>query len=468
MSYTIRLPTLHAGQQRMLDESERFNVGCCGRRFGKSFVASDILLDGPQKKGALHGYPVGLFAPTYKVLTDHWRTINRIVKPVAARISEQDKRIELVTGGVLELWSLDDPSAGRSRRYATVVVDEVAMVKKMEEAWQQSIQPTLMDFRGDAWFFSTPKGIAGPGAFFKDLFDRGRDGSTKMDGWKSWQMPTSVNPKIHPDEIETMRREMPELVFQQEVLAQFVDFGGTVVKREWLRVGQPPELSTLRIFMGVDLAISMKEEADFTAIAVLGVSEDGRIWLLFVDRKRVTFHDTLTWIREVAQRFRPQEVGIESVQYQAAVVQELLRTTDLPVRAVKPDKDKLTRFQRIQVRYQQSLVWHAETLPSYFEDELLSFPVGEHDDMVDALVHAYDLSGDYGRSQIILPDQDVVPIQIMRDMPGLPSDITSQILAAREGTCGRCASFSGAGACSLRGFRVAAGDAACDAYVQSE
>ncbi len=468
MAYKIRLPSLHPSQRHMLASCERFNVGCCGRRFGKSFVASDILLDGPTQKGALHGYPVGLFAPTYKVLTDHWRTINRIVKPVVGRISEQDKRIELVTGGVIELWSLDDPSAGRSRKYATAVIDEVAMVKKMEEAWQQSIQPTLMDFRGDAWFFSTPKGISGPGAFFKELFDRGRAGQTKMEGWKSWQMPTSSNPHIHPDEIETMRREMPELVFQQEVLAQFVDFGGTVVKREWLRRAPAPELSTLRIFMGVDLAISMKEEADYTAIGVLGVDPEGRIWILFVDRKRVTFHDTLAWVREVAQRFRPQEIGIESVQYQAAVVQELLRTTDLPVHAVKPDKDKLTRFQRLQVRYQQGLVYHAESLPPYWEDELLSFPVGEHDDMVDGVVHAYDLSGDYGRSQIILPERDVVPVHIERVMPGLPSGIASQILEARAGTCGRCVSFDGVGSCSLRGLRVSSSDVACDAYVSME
>jgi hypothetical protein len=38
-------------------------------------------------------------------------------------------------------------------------------------------------------------------------------------------------------------------------------------------------------------------------------------------------------------------------------------------------------------------VYHAPGLPAYFEDELLSFPAGQHDDMVDALVMAHDAAG---------------------------------------------------------------------------
>lgn len=56
---------------------------------------------------------------------------------------------------------------------------------------------------------------------------------------------------------------------------------------------------------------------------------------------------------------------------------------------MKPDKDKVTRFQALAARYEQRLVYHAPDLDPEFERELLAFPVGSHDDMVDAAVYAF-------------------------------------------------------------------------------
>ena len=92
-------------------------------------------------------------------------------------------------------------------------------------------------------------------------------------------------------------------------------------------------------------------------------------------------------------RSQPQLIGIEQVQYQAAVIQELLRRTKLPIRGIKPDRDKVTRFAPLEARYEQGQVMHCEGLPSYFQDELLSFPVGRHDDVVDALGYAWQICG---------------------------------------------------------------------------
>jgi predicted phage terminase large subunit-like protein len=70
------------------------------------------------------------------------------------------------------------------------------------------------------------------------------------------------------------------------------------------------------------------------------------------------------------------------------VVQELLSTTSLPVRGVRPDRDKKTRALPLALRYEQGMVLHCR-LPSWFEDELTGFPLSEHDDAVDAAVYAY-------------------------------------------------------------------------------
>lgn len=73
--------------------------------------------------------------------------------------SEQEKRLELIGGGVIEMWSLDTPDAARGRKYRAVAVDEAAMIAKLQNAWQNAIRPTLTDYRGEAWFLSTLKSM---------------------------------------------------------------------------------------------------------------------------------------------------------------------------------------------------------------------------------------------------------------------------------------------------------------------
>lgn len=460
----IELSELHAAQKTMLAESRRFNVACLGRRSGKTFLGCDILLDGPRGKGALHGYPVAWYSPTFTLLLESWRKVVAICKPITAHKSEQHKRLELITGGVIEMWSLDDPDAGRGRKYAVAVVDEAAMIRRLDEAIEQNIKPLLMDYQGELWLLSTPKGISGPGATFKQMFEKGNPRNPDRDEqWMSWQMPTTCNPYIDPAEIEVMRAELPELVFAQEILAEFVDMGGTVVKREWLRHGQPPK--GMKLYMGVDLAISTREDADFTAVVTVGVDDSGRVWIVEAERRRVGFHDALAFIKQKAARWLPVDIAIEAVQYQAAAVEELLRSTDLPVRKIKPDKDKLTRFQRLQPRYQQGLVWHADDLPMYFEEELLSFPVGEHDDLVDATVYGYAMTGDYGKTKMILPEwADTAPG--WASTTGVPPAVLQALEPLPQGAvCGRCTAYRD-GYCGERfNVRVREGDLGCDLFV---
>src|SRR5213592_3258233 len=83
----------------------------------------------------------------------------------------------------------------------------------------------LTDYIGDAWFLSTPKGMN----YFKTLFDRGQD--REREDWASWQMPTSENPYIPPREIESARLDLTESAFNQEYLAWFVNWEGSVFRR---------------------------------------------------------------------------------------------------------------------------------------------------------------------------------------------------------------------------------------------
>lgn len=204
------LPRLHPAQRQVKDNGRRYNVLNCGRRFGKTTLGIDLEI-GPM----LAGYPVAYFAPTYKMLADVWRNVKYAFAPVIKNKLEQEHRLELISGGVLDMWSLEDPDGARGRKYKRVIIDEAAKVKKLEEAWQQVIRATLADYEGDAWFKSTPKGLN----YFYTLWMLAEDNPSE---WARWRFPTHANPFIKPQEIEAMRAELPERVYRQEIMAEFI------------------------------------------------------------------------------------------------------------------------------------------------------------------------------------------------------------------------------------------------------
>lgn len=377
----VAIPPLHSGQQAILNSRARFRVASCGRRFGKTMLSSLWLAMMPGS--AIEGKPVAFFAPTYKLLLDVWGDMESTLKPVIRKANKTEMRLELSTGGKIDFWTLEDPDAGRGRKYARIVVDEAAHARLLKDAWEKAIAPTLTDFKGAAWFISTPKGLN----FFYELFQRGQ--SDDHPDWESFHMPTTVNPYIGYDEVERYREELPELVFRQEYLAEFVTFGAGLVKPDMLMDGQSPP--HLPVVLGVDLAISERQGADWTAIVAMSRDPlSGTVYVREVERHRCAFNDVLERIKAASARWSPVEISIEQTQYQAAVVQELLRTTTLPVRGIKPDKDKLTRFMPLLTRYEQRMVRHDPSgVPAWFREEVLAFPEGNHDDAVDAAAYAF-------------------------------------------------------------------------------
>ncbi len=252
------LPELHPGQSRIVSEARRFNALSCGRRFGKTTLGIDLLID-----RALDGMPVVWFSPTYKMLTEVWREATITTKPVQARVSAQEHRIELITGGVLEMWSLDNPDSSRGRKYARAVVDEAAMIAGLGEAWQAVIRPTLTDYKGDGYLLSTPKGLN----FFHECFARGQDAA--YSDWMSWQMPTTANPYIDPAEVEAARQELPEMVFRQEYLAEFLQNEGAVFRNIAACLNAPATTPASHKGHKIVLGVDWGQKNDFTVACYL-------------------------------------------------------------------------------------------------------------------------------------------------------------------------------------------------------
>jgi hypothetical protein len=81
------------------------------------------------------------------------------------------------------------------------------------------------------------------------------------------------------------------------------------------------------------------------------------------------------------------------VTFEGTFVRELLSRTNLPAVAVHPDRDKVTRARTLAARYEAGKVYHLRSAPGLadFEDELVAFPSGRHDDQVDGAVLGADL-----------------------------------------------------------------------------
>jgi hypothetical protein len=263
----VHLRRRHAAQQRIVEEAHRFNVLQCGRRFGKTTLGVDLAVE-----CALDGQPVGWFAPTYKLLDEAWRDVRRAVGDVVASVDKQQRRLELLGGGVIEFWSLDHVDPGRGRKYARVVLDEAGIVRDLETIWTQAIRPTLTDLKGDAWFLGTPKGRN----YFHRLFVRGQQGDP---GWKSWRFATVDNPYIDPDEVDDARSGLPDLAYRQEFLGEAVDDGGNPFGVTHIRACIAPLTNKEPVCWGWDLAKSL----DWTVGIALDMDAKACRFLRFQD-----------------------------------------------------------------------------------------------------------------------------------------------------------------------------------------
>lgn len=384
---TIHLPRPHQGQQQVIREAKRFNVVNCGRRFGKSTLGLNRCAD-----PATLAYPVAWFSPTYKLLIDVWREAVRMFAPLTVRRSVQERRLEFLTGGLLEFWSMDNPDAGRGRKYKRLVVDEAALMPDLLGAWNYAMRPTLVDYQGDAFFLSTPKGRNG----FWQMWQWGQDPAQPE--WCSWQMPTASNPLIAPSEIDAMRLSLPERVFAQEVLAEFLEDGGGVfrgVAKAATAQGQERATEHGQYVFGVDWG----KHEDFTVISVVDAASGA---MAYLDRfNEIDYTIQTQRLRALYERFHPLQIIAEQNSIGDPLIEQL-RRDGLPVQPFVTTNATKTAvidglalaFERgeIQILNDPVLIgelqaYQMERLPS----GLLRYgaPAGMHDDCVMSLALAW-------------------------------------------------------------------------------
>jgi len=189
-NHTVTLHDLHSGQLHIIQNRGKRTVIRAGRRFGKTTLAEDLAC-----QFAINSKQVGWFAPKYKFMQGSFRRMKAALKPIISRANATEGIIELITGGFIRCWTLEDEDCGRGDFYHEVIIDEASLVKKrMQDILEQSIAPTLIDKDGNAWMAGTPKGID-PDNFF--YFACTNTDEKEGQVWKEFHAPTSANPTIN-------------------------------------------------------------------------------------------------------------------------------------------------------------------------------------------------------------------------------------------------------------------------------
>lgn len=372
---------LHKNQKKVIENRKRFNVIRCGRRWGKSHLLFALAAEKMSEKNKIVLYT----APTYTDTKKRYLEAKEYFEKMGAECTQG---LIKWNDSLLEFRGLHRYDAIRGNRYHRALCDEWAISKLSKEAWEEAIAPTLMDFQGDAYFCSTPK----IDTHFQELDKL----SKSSDKWASFHF-TSYDGLVKHEEIDNLKLILPENVFQQEVMAEYIALDGNMFPQKYVRYDS---FETDTVFMAVDLAISTKEQADYSAICVLGRSNDR--WLIkYVQQKKDSFHGVMNWIKEIASIYNPDIIGIEKVAYQDAMIQSLIVESNLNIVGIPVKTDKITRAMALQVRYETGLIFHEKNLMwSDFEKQLFSFPLGEHDDMVDATVHAFNLQSQFASANV--------------------------------------------------------------------
>lgn len=254
------------GQKDVLRSTARFRVVRAGRRWGKTKVAARIeIRKALDKPGSMNWW----IANSYRNVRRGYKEVVRQIPPEllakpAPASTAQDLALDFVNGSRIEFYSAGNPDALAGEGVDFVVADEAALWPKGEEVWYQLVRPTLADHYGNGLLISTPRGRN----WFYDLDMKGRMASEPE--FESWHFRQTDNPYIPQSETDALRDEMPDVLFRQEIMGEYVANAASIfdlsTPNSVIGFEEEPEG---HIYIGIDLA----RKNDFSVITAVRESD---------------------------------------------------------------------------------------------------------------------------------------------------------------------------------------------------
>lgn len=315
----------------------------------------------------------------------------------------------------VEAWGLVD-SQPVSKHFNILVFDDCVvegsvtspeMMMKVEKAWELALnltseKPILRHIGTRYHFADLYRTIMDRGAATPRLYPATHNGA--LDG-----EPVLLDRET----LMKKRREMGPYTFSAQMLQNPVADDIAGFKREWVRYYEPGMgWKNMRIHIVVDPASSKKRYSDYTVIMALGLSADQNIYVLDMVRDRLNLTERWKALYDMHRKFnvagRPlPPVGYEKYGMQADIEyikesqkREGYRFDVIELGGTMP---KVDRIRRLIPEFEQGRIYLPEALmrnnyegrlvdvvQQFVEEELTAFPVGGHDDMLDAMSRIKD------------------------------------------------------------------------------
>lgn len=192
-----------------------------GRQFGKTLLAiNQKLYWALNNQNVNIGWVSPVFSQSKKVFRDTVKAFRKRPEIYKRKPNESELRIEFVTGSTIQYFSGEQRDSIRGNTFDYLICDEFAFMQP--DLWNEILRATTLVKGKKVLLISTPRG---KNHFYK---------FHQLDGvnprYKSFTMTSYDNPTIDPKEIDDARSTLPDLIFRQEYLAEFVDGGSSLFK----------------------------------------------------------------------------------------------------------------------------------------------------------------------------------------------------------------------------------------------
>jgi len=296
--------------------------------------------------------------------------------------------------------------------------DELVMNKERREKMRKWFKGALLPCRSDSGIVRMVGTILHADSMLERLMPNPSDKHTITTELKQWStlrgMWKSVKYRAHnsdftkllwPDKksaaefkmlYEEAVKDGTTDIYSQEYLNEPIDESVSFFKKaDFLTITQEDRQQKLNYYITADLAIAETEKADFSVFVVAGVDEDKRIHVKNVIRERMDGKEIVDTFLALQKLYDPVAMGVEDMQISKAIGpflrEEMIKNNTfislLPLK--HGGKDKSTRARSVQARLRAHGIKFDKEGDWYpaFENEMLAFPRGKHDDQVDAFAY---------------------------------------------------------------------------------
>ena len=291
------------------------------------------------------------------------------------------RRVTWPGGAIATTYSAEEPERLRGPQHDGAWADELG-AWKYEAAWDMLLLGLRLGAEPRALVTTTPR----PTKLVRSLLS---DANTITTRGSTYDNRDNLAPSYFASIIT---RYEGTRMGRQELMGELVDDvpGAlwTLSLLDGLRVQAAPDLA--RVIVAVDPAVTSGAESDETGIVVVGIGADGHGYVL-ADRSCRMSPDG--WARRAAQAYHEYQADrlIVEDNQGGEMVAFLLGTVDatVPIKRIRASRGKRLRAEPVAALYEQGRVHHVGFYPD-LEDQMASFTGdgGEHDDRVDAMVHA--------------------------------------------------------------------------------